>query len=64
MKKEEFLEYMKENHLGDSPVLRKLLSSEEKKLANILVKEAKLTKGISIEKGGGIIYYVDTHQNK
>ena len=62
MTKEQFLEYMRVYHRGDSPVLRKLLSSEEKKLANILVKEAKLTKGTSIEKGGGVIYYIDTHQ--
>ena len=53
---------MRENHRGDSPVLRKLLTSEEKRLANILVKEDKLIKGVSTEKGGGVIYYVDTHQ--
>lgn len=51
MTKEQFLEYMRENHRGDSPVLRKLLSSEEKKLATILSKEGRITKGTSIEKG-------------
>lgn len=62
MTKEEFLEYMRENHRGDSPVLRKLLSIEERRLVNILVKEDKLTKGVSPDKGGGVVYYVDTHQ--
>ncbi len=62
MTKEQFLEYMRENHRGDSPVLRKLLSSEEKKLATILSKEGRITKGTSIEKGGGVIYYIDTNQ--
>jgi hypothetical protein len=39
------------------PILRKLLSSEEIKVANRLVKEGKLMKGISDDKQKSRTYY-------
>ena len=39
-------------------ILRKLMSSNEIKAANQLVKDEKLIKGRSEEKQGGIMYYL------
>jgi hypothetical protein len=39
-------------------ILRKLMSSDEIKAANQLVKDGKLIKGRSAEKHGGIMYYL------
>ena len=41
------------------PVLRKSLNSIEIKVANRLVKEGKLEKGISDDKHKNVIFYVD-----
>ena len=42
---------------GSNPILRKLLSSEEIKTANKLVKQGKMQKGIADDRSGLVIYY-------
>tara|TARA_R110000796_G_scaffold1673_2_gene6928 strand:+ start:7534 stop:7704 length:171 start_codon:yes stop_codon:yes gene_type:complete len=49
---EDLLEYTSTN-----PLLRKLMSSEEIKVVNKLVKEGKMFKGISDDKQKSITYY-------
>lgn len=44
----------------EEPVLRKLLSTEEKALANDLFKEGLLEKGKSDDKHKSVIYYLDS----
>lgn len=44
-------------HTGSNPVLRKMLSSEEIKTANNLVKQGKMQKGIADNGSGLVIYY-------
>lgn len=56
---EKFLERMKEFHTGNSPLLRKFMSVEEKKLANSLFKMGKLTKGHSDDRYGSVIFYYE-----
>lgn len=51
---------MKEHHNGNSPILRKFMSDEEKKLAASLYKRGYLSKGHSDDKHGSVIYYYDT----
>ena len=45
---------------GTDPVLRKLMSSEEIKTANKLVKKGMMEKGISDDGKSNVIYYVDS----
>jgi hypothetical protein len=55
-----FLSYMKHEHSGNNPLLKALMSKEEIKLAERLVKTDLLVKGTSTEKGRNkIIYYYD-----
>ena len=42
---------------SESPLLRKLMSKEEIKIANRLVKEGKMFKGISDDKQKTVCYY-------
>ncbi len=42
---------------GSNPILRKLLSSQEIKAANKLVKQGKMQKGIADDGSGLVIYY-------
>jgi hypothetical protein len=43
-------------HNGSNPILRKLLSSDEIKIANKLLKQGKMQKGISDDRSGLVIY--------
>ena len=45
-------------HTSDEPLLRKLMSKDEIKLANKLVKEGKMIKGRSDDKQKTIVYYI------
>lgn len=45
-------------YTSDSPLLRKLMSKDEIKVANRLVKEGRLQKGISDDKQQTIVFYV------
>jgi len=45
------------SYTGEGPLLRKLMSSEEIKTANKLVKEGKLLKGRSDDKQKTVCYY-------
>ncbi len=45
---------------GTDPTLRKLMSSEEIKMANKLVKKGMMEKGISDDGKSNVIYYVDS----
>ena len=42
---------------GENPILRKLLSPQEIKVANMLVKKGKMQKGIADDGSGLVIYY-------
>ena len=44
----------------ETPVLRKFMTSDEIKFANLLYKKGVLDKGISDEKFGCVQYYVDS----
>jgi hypothetical protein len=44
-------------YTGSNPILRKLLSSEEIKIANKLVKQGKMQKGVADDGSGLVIYY-------
>lgn len=44
-------------YTGSNPILRKLLSSEEIKSANKLVKQGKMQKGIADDGSGLVVYY-------
>lgn len=57
----EFLEFMDNNYQGDRPLLRILMSKEEIKKAEKLVKLGLLCKGTSIENSKLKVYYKDTH---
>ena len=45
---------------GTDSTLRKLMSSEEIKMANKLVKKGMMEKGISDDGKSNVIYYVDS----
>jgi mRNA-degrading endonuclease RelE of RelBE toxin-antitoxin system len=45
---------------GTDPVLRKLMSSEEIKIVNKLVKKGMMEKGTSDDGKSNVIYYVDS----
>lgn len=45
---------------GTDPVLRKLMTSEEIKIANKMVKKNLMIKGKSDDKKSNVIYYVDS----
>jgi hypothetical protein len=45
---------------GTESVLRKMMSSEEIKMANKLVKKGLIEKGTSDDKKSSVIYYIDS----
>jgi hypothetical protein len=45
---------------GTESVLRKMMSSEEIKMANKLVKKGLMEKGTSDDKKSSVIYYIDS----
>ena len=45
---------------GTESVLRKMMSSEEIKMANKLVKKELMEKGTSDDKKSSVIYYIDS----
>lgn len=47
-------------NFGDTSVLRKLLTSEEIKACNKLVKKGVMEKGMSDEVRSCVVYYVDS----
>ena len=51
-------------NFGDDSVLRKLLTSDEIKIANKLVKKGVMEKGMSDEKRSSVVYYVDSFVRK
>ena len=51
------LEFFKTNHKGDNPLDRNLMSKEEIKGAEILVKNGKLNKGTSTNDKRQKVYY-------
>lgn len=55
----EFLKYMEENHRGNNPLHRNLMSNKEIRLSEKLVKLGLLVKGTSIEDSRIKIYYYD-----
>ena len=44
-------------HTSEAPLLRKLMSKDEIKMANRLVKEGKMIKGRSEDKQNTVVYY-------
>jgi hypothetical protein len=57
--KETLLTYFKSNHRGDNPLHRNLMSKEEIRFAEQLVKDGLLIKGTAIEDKRIKIYYYD-----
>ena len=55
----ELLNYFKENHCGDKPLMRNLMSDGEIKIAEKLVKQGLIVKGTSIESSKLKVYYYD-----
>ena len=51
-------------NFGDESVLRKLLTSEEIKSCNKLVKKGVMEKGMSDETRSSVVYYVDSFIRK
>jgi hypothetical protein len=51
-------------NFGDESVLRKLLTSEEIKACNKLVKKGVMEKGMSDETRSSVVYYVDSFIRK
>lgn len=56
----DFLKKWSDNH-RTNPVLRKMMSGEELKLANILVKKGFMEKGKSDDKTSSVQYYIDSY---
>jgi hypothetical protein len=55
----DMLTYMKENHRGNNPLMRTLMSDGEIRFAEKLVKMKLLVKGTSIESAKLRVYYYD-----
>jgi len=51
-------------NFGDESVLRKLLTSDEIKICNKLVKKGVMEKGMSDETRSTVVYYVDSFIRK
>jgi len=51
-------------NFGDESVLRKLLTSDEIKTCNKLVKKGVMEKGMSDETRSSVVYYVDSFIRK
>ena len=51
-------------NFGDESVLRKLMTSDEIKISNKLVKKGVMEKGMSDDKKPTIVYYVDSFVRK
>ena len=51
-------------NFGDDSVLRKLLTSDEIKTCNKLVKKGVMEKGMSDETRSSVVYYVDSFIRK
>jgi hypothetical protein len=47
-------------NFGDESVLRKLMTSDEIKISNKLVKKGVMEKGMSDDKKPTVVYYVDS----
>jgi hypothetical protein len=51
-------------NFGDESVLRKLMTSDEIKISNKLVKMGVMEKGMSDDKKPTVVYYVDSFVRK
>ena len=51
-------------NFGDESVLRKLMTSDEIKISNKLVKKGVMEKGMSDDKKSTVVYYVDSFVRK
>ena len=51
-------------NFGDESVLRKLMTSDEIKISNKLVKKGVMEKGMSDDKKPTVVYYVDSFVRK
>ena len=61
--RDKFLDYMKENHDGNNPLLRVHMNKEERKYAAALAKLGMLTKGRADTIQHTVIYYYDESLN-